>query len=373
MADRLRLKVENFPQSESSLAWTNLVFVSPAALEKITNPDKLVQIRGFLFGADSSPTIKDDRIRLNGQQRKYHSCALDTVLDVVSVGNSGDLAVASEVTMEMSFSSTQKNRKLRVDGDQLRAAWKQSMRRVPFNANQQFGFSFDNEKYTCQVTELKGIKIDRRNNQVPVEKCISAIFSVNITRCFFKKAPGSLLIVEDNSAGSAATSILQPNFKFEDLDIGGLDSEFEIIFRRAFTSRLFPPKMIRERGIKHVKGILLFGPPGTGKTLMARQIGKMLNTVEPRVVNGPEVLDKYVGGSEAKVRELFEDARKDQQENGDDAQLHLIIFDEIDSICKKRGTVTGAAGVADTVVNQLLSMIDGVDSLDDVLLIGMTN
>jgi vesicle-fusing ATPase len=80
-----------------------------------------------------------------------------------------------------------------------------------------------------------------------------------------------------------------------------------------------------------------------------------------------------VGGSEEKIRALFADARKDQEENGDNAQLHLIIFDEIDSICKKRGTVTGSAGVADTVVNQLLSMIDGVDSLDDVLLIGMTN
>lgn len=58
-------------------------------------------------------------------------------------------------------------------------------------------------------------------------------------------------------------------------------------------------------GIRHVKGLLLHGPPGTGKTLMARQIGKMLTAVEPKVVNGPEVLSKYVGQSEENIRKLF--------------------------------------------------------------------
>lgn len=79
---------------------------------------------------------------------------------------------------------------------------------------------------------------------------------------------------------------------FEQLGIGGLDKQFEAIFRRAFASRVFPPSITQRLGIKHVKGILLFGPPGTGKTLIARQIGKMLNGREPKIVNGPEVLNK---------------------------------------------------------------------------------
>lgn len=66
-------------------------------------------------------------------------------------------------------------------------------------------------------------------------------------------------------------------------------------------------------GCKHVKGILLFGPPGCGKTLMARQIGKMLNAREPKVVNGPEILNKYVGESEANIRKLFADAEEEQK------------------------------------------------------------
>ena len=62
-----------------------------------------------------------------------------------------------------------------------------------------------------------------------------------------------------------------------------------------------------------MKGILLYGPPGTGKTLMARQIGKMLNSREPKIINGPQVLDKYVGESEANIRRLFADAEEEEK------------------------------------------------------------
>ena len=92
------------------------------------------------------------------------------------------------------------------------------------------------------------------------------------------------------------------------MGIGGLDTEFGAIFRRAFASRVFPPGLVEKLGIQHVKGILLHGPPGTGKTLMARQIGKMLNAREPKIVNGPEILNKYVGASEENIRKLFADA-----------------------------------------------------------------
>ena len=126
-------------------------------------------------------------------------------------------------------------------------------------------------------------------------------------------------------------------------------------------------------GCKHVKGILLYGPPGTGKTLMARQIGQMLNSREPKIVNGPQILDKYVGESEANIRRLFEEAEEEEKRLGPNSGLHIIIFDEIDAICKARGSQAGNTGVNDTVVNQLLSKIDGVDQLNNILVIGMTN
>ena len=123
----------------------------------------------------------------------------------------------------------------------------------------------------------------------------------------------------------------------------------------------------------HLIGILLYGPPGTGKTLMARQIGQMLNAREPKIVNGPQILDKYVGESEANIRRLFGDAEEEEKRMGPNSGLHIIIFDEIDAICKARGSVAGNSGVNDTVVNQLLSKIDGVDQLNNILIIGMTN
>lgn len=168
-------------------------------------------------------------------------------------------------------------------------------------------------------------------------------------------------------------SIINPDWDFGKMGIGGLDKEFNAIFRRAFASRVFPPEIVEQLGCKHVKGILLFGPPGTGKTLMARQIGTMLNAREPKIVNGPQVLDKYVGESEANIRRLFADAEEEEKRLGPNSGLHIIIFDEIDAICKSRGSVGGNSGVHDTVVNQLLSKIDGVEQLNNILIIGMTN
>lgn len=192
----------------------------------------------------------------------------------------------------------------------------------------------------------------------------------------FIRAPNSVMKPMNlkGSAKRSANAIVRPDFKFEDLGIGGLDDEFSVIFRRAFASRIFPPNLIEQLGIMHVKGILLYGPPGTGKTLIARQIGKMLQAREPKVINGPEILNKYVGQSEENVRKMFADAEKEYKEKGDESELHVIIFDELDAVCKQRGSgAGGGTGVGDSVVNQLLSKLDGVDQLNNILLIGMTN
>ncbi|CAO1614917.1 unnamed protein product [Parajaminaea phylloscopi] len=196
---------------------------------------------------------------------------------------------------------------------------------------------------------------------------------ISQTEINFQKAAESQIRLKASGKRAPPNAILQANFKFEDMGIGGLDNEFSAIFRRAFASRIFPPALVDKLGIQHVKGILLFGPPGTGKTLMARQIGKMLNAREPKIVNGPEILNKYVGASEENIRNLFADAEKEYKEKGDESGLHIIIFDELDAICKQRGSTGGGTGVGDSVVNQLLSKMDGVDQLNNILLIGMTN
>lgn len=84
-------------------------------------------------------------------------------------------------------------------------------------------------------------------------------------------------------------------------------------------------------------------------------------------------MDKFVGGSEQKIRDLFADAEKEQAEAGDASMLHIIIFDETDAIMKSRGSTRDNTGVSDSIVNQLLSKIDGVDSLNNILIIGKSS
>lgn len=167
-------------------------------------------------------------------------------------------------------------------------------------------------------------------------------------------------------------SIFNMNLNLVELGVGGLDSEFSEMFRRAFTSRMLKPDTVNMLGVKHIKGILLYGPPGCGKTLIVRKLCKMINSVEPKIVNGPEIMSKYVGESEEKMRRLFVDAEEEYKKKKDHSQLHVIVFDEIDSLCRTRGTTTGT-GVNDSIVNQLLTKFDGVNEMNNVIIIGMTN
>ena len=161
---------------------------------------------------------------------------------------------------------------------------------------------------------------------------------------------------------------------FERYGVGGLDAEFLTIFRRVFASRMVPPDMVKRLGMRHVKGMLLYGPPGTGKTLVARQLGKLLNAHPPKIVNGPEILQRFVGQSEENMRELFAPPEKEWKGKAEKSKLHVIIFDEIDAIMKARGSGGATASVVhDNVVNQLLTKLDGMQSLDNVLVVGITN
>lgn len=197
-------------------------------------------------------------------------------------------------------------------------------------------------------------------------------------RPFKAKLDAMLFRAERAFSGPTKSSAQMPalfkeDFNFASLGIGGLDDQMKTIFRRAFASRMYPPNFVRELGLSHVKGMVLYGPPGTGKTLIARQIGRALNCAPPKIVNGPDVLSKYFGESEANIRELFADAESDFAAMGDDARLHLIIIDEMDAICRTRGGKSETSQYYDTVSTQLLTKMDGVESLPNVLIIGLTN
>jgi vesicle-fusing ATPase len=145
--------------------------------------------------------------------------------------------------------------------------------------------------------------------------------------------------------------------------VGGLDNQLDAIARRVLASRA-NPATARRLGVSHVRGILLSGPPGCGKTLLARELAHILGAREPQIVNGPEILDKFIGEAEKKVRELFAPAEQEYRESGDDSALHIIILDEMDAIARKRGSMTSdTTGV----------LMDGVKEASNVLVVGLTN
>eukprot|EP00878_Enallax_costatus_P019245 GHUV01020299.1.p1 GENE.GHUV01020299.1~~GHUV01020299.1.p1 ORF type:complete len:671 (+),score=177.44 GHUV01020299.1:714-2726(+) len=235
-----------------------------------------------------------------------------------------------------------------------------------FTPEQQLAFELQGASFKLHVGSLN-VDVDGQNREVP-----RAYLATNTAFIFTNSSNANIKIL--GQKGFATTQLFKAKtLNFESLGIGGLDKQFDAIFRRAFASRVFPPSIVQRLGIQHVKGMLLHGPPGTGKTLIARQIGKMLNGKEPKVVNGPEVLSKYVGQAEENIRNLFGEAEAEYKEKGDGSELHIIIFDEIDAICKQRGSVRDGTAIHDTIVNQLLTKIDGVDALNNILLIGMTN
>ncbi len=144
-------------------------------------------------------------------------------------------------------------------------------------------------------------------------------------------------------------------------DIGGLKEEIQRI-REMIELPLKFPEIFQKLGVEPPKGVLLYGPPGCGKTLLAKAVANE-SDANFILVNGPEIMSKYYGETEARFREIFKRA----EENAPS----IIFIDEIDAIAPKRGEVTGE--VEKRVVAQLLALMDGLESRGQVIVIGATN
>lgn len=291
--------------------------------------------------------------------------------------SSGGKAYLGSLDLSIGFASINKKTEVPYDEDELSKLFIDTFQNQMLSPGQRILMDVLNIPLLIIVKTVGLVDLamssDDSNKQVYRETNARGILTSQTRVLFHRDGKGDFNMKPSMSKPNS-NAILAPDFKFEDMGIGGLGDEFSTIFRRAFASRVFPPGLVAKMGIPHVKGMLLYGPPGTGKTLIARQIGKMLNARPPKVINGPEVLNKYVGQSEENIRKLFADAEKEYKEKGDESSLHIIIFDELDAVCKQRGSgAGGGTGVGDSVVNQLLAKLDGVDQLNNILLIGMTN
>jgi len=144
-------------------------------------------------------------------------------------------------------------------------------------------------------------------------------------------------------------------------DIGGIGQQLQKV-REMIELPLKHPELFRRLGIDPPKGVLLHGPPGTGKTMIAKAVATEVNA-HFKSINGPEIISKYYGESEKQLREIFDEAAENAPA--------IIFIDEIDSICPKREEVTGE--VERRVVAQMLTLMDGMEGRDNVVVIGATN
>ncbi len=150
-----------------------------------------------------------------------------------------------------------------------------------------------------------------------------------------------------------------PQVSYE--DIGGLTDEIKKV-REMIELPLRHPEIFEKLGIEAPKGVLLYGPPGTGKTLLAKAVANESNA-HFISISGPEIMSKFYGESEARLREIFKEAKEKSPS--------IIFIDEIDSIAPKREEVTGE--VERRVVSQMLSLMDGLESRGKVIVISATN
>ncbi|KAL9608443.1 MAG: hypothetical protein Q9167_006725 [Letrouitia subvulpina] len=364
-----------------ALVFGNLAAVSPLDFPPSKHGSDIYIIIKDLFVLSARPVEKmpQGQFGLGDRQRRWAGISLsDTVnVKIYDPFQNGGHCYLGTLDAEIGF-ATQTTSPTPFDHDDLSQHFLKTFENQVLAPGQIILMDFKGFKFLVTISKIQLVDLSMQKSSDSTEPTVEdprirGICTRQTLINFFKDARSGMNL-RASSKRPAANAILRPNFKFEDMGIGGLDKEFSAIFRRAFASRIFPPGLIEKLGIQHVRGILLYGPPGTGKTLIARKIGQMLNAREPKVINGPEVLNKYVGQSEENIRKLFADAEREYKEKGDESGLHIIIFDELDAVCKQRGSgAAGGTGVGDSVVNQLLSKLDGVDQLNNILLIGMTN
>ena len=391
-AFRKQLRVANAPGNDVVVA--NCVAVSPGDFPHLPDRTPVILDGVFVYSIAKDERVKPGHIGLAGNMRSWGKYSFDQIVNVETydIFQSGQQQqYLGAIDLLIDFVKAKSNSSA-LNHDELVNIFHQKYENQILQPTQVIYMDFHNVYYTVKVEQVQIIDVNTKDN-LPSFKDSGDIKTKGIfiksTDVVFYPYEGSKIKISKSKSlksrifgGNGAhetrrhtrKQIINPDFKLEDLGISGLDSEFQDIFRRAFNSRILPPEIAEKLDYKHCKGLLLYGPPGTGKTLIARKLSKMLNGKEPKIVNGPEMLSKYVGASEENIRNLFKDAEAEYKLKGEDSDLHVIIFDELDSVFKQRGSgKSDGTGVGDNVVNQLLSKMDGVDQLNNILVIGMTN
>ncbi|EER33214.1 vesicular-fusion protein SEC18 [Candida tropicalis MYA-3404] len=388
---RKQLLVDNAPGNDVVVA--NCVAVNPQDFHNVPDRSPVILDGIFVYSISKDDRTRPGTIGLAGNMRTWGKWSLGQPVNIENYNifhNGQQQQYLGAIDLSIDFRAKARANSNPINHDELVNLFLKNYENQILQPTQVIYMEYNGVYFQIRINNVQVIDVNTKD-QLPSFKDSDDVKTKGIliksTDVVFYPFEGSIINLTKSKTlkqrmfggntphrPSRRKQIINPDFKLEDLGIGGLDSEFQDIFRRAFNSRILPPELAEKLDYKHCKGLLLYGPPGTGKTLIARKLSKMLNGKEPKIVNGPEMLSKYVGASEENIRNLFKDAEAEYKLKGEDSDLHVIIFDELDSVFKQRGSgKSDGTGVGDNVVNQLLSKMDGVDQLNNILVIGMTN
>ena len=287
-------------------------------------------------------TMKDNYIYLNSEDRKYLDAGLNDkilvqIIDTPTLIDTLVVTITDRTKKEQSFT--------KIDDIMVQIV-KNLLNGTVVNNNTFIGFYHQNGQ--IMYAKIMGITDVNENSLA--------------NGLVYHDSKIAIYCEEDKALQINLSSI-----NFEIVGVGGLEQQFIELTKKVFLTRIISPKLLKKLGIRHTKGVILYGPPGCGKTIIAKKIGELIGCKKQnvKVVNGPELLNKYVGESEKNIRECFEVAKNNPNE------LHLLIFDEFDAIATRRSGSENNNN--DKVVAQLLTMMDGAEEISNIIVFALTN
>ena len=282
----MEVRVANCPSQD--LALLNQLFISPgdfATLGGEAEKDLYLELKGFVYTAKAHKSVEPKSVGMNSMQRRNAAVSQGDAV-MVAVFREQPPALLSSASLEANFVVKKAARGVEtMDGAALVSSIISRFSQQYLTVGQLFVVDFHGQMLLIKVGPLEALEVAGKGGG---EAAAQRGMLNPQTNLQLAKEQGATIQFTGLESQSRKT-IFKQDFSFAEMGIGGLDKEFSDIFRRAFASRIFPASVVKKLGVNHVKGMLLYGPPGTGKTLIARQIGKMLNGKEPKIVNGPEV------------------------------------------------------------------------------------
>eukprot|EP01129_Flabellula_baltica_P016154 TRINITY_DN8478_c0_g1_i1.p1 TRINITY_DN8478_c0_g1~~TRINITY_DN8478_c0_g1_i1.p1 ORF type:complete len:701 (-),score=148.39 TRINITY_DN8478_c0_g1_i1:21-2123(-) len=358
------MEVTDLPKG--SLAYENVVFCSPTDFYHFED-SRGIYVRplgekGFYYYRLSPhKSVGNGFMAMNYLQRKQVYVALRDRVGLEFIGEE-ELEDVGMVSVTVEFRVKKERNGFHIDSKAFEWHFRERMKELPMSIGQSYLVKFEGNTLIATVQTL--LSLGKGDNDITGCGILSDQSVVEIV------SGDRSISLSSESVSRSKKSPIAVNVPFEDIGIGGLAEQWRLIYRRAFSTRTISHETLTKFGMRHVKGVLLYGPPGTGKSLIAGKIAQMLTGRTPKKISGSEVLSKWYGEAEQRIRDLFADAEAEYAEKGENSELHVIIIDELDAICRSR---TSTHTVGDSIVNQLLAKMDGVDKMDNFLVIGMTN